>query len=170
MQKSLKQETVFYGVAKYTNVFVTLLTTSVLSRILNAAEFGVVSIVTVFTAFFAILSDMGLGTAVIQNKSLSDDEISDIFSFSVYVALILGVTFLLLGIPISWFYGDRVYFKICILLSVSVFFNAVNIIPNAVLMKNKRFSLVGKRLIVVSIATGIRVSAFTTSFMVTDTS
>ena len=86
MQKSLKRETVFYGVAKYTNVFVTLLTTSVLSRILNASEFGVVSIVTVFTAFFAILSDMGLGTAVIQNKSLSNDEISDIFSFSVYVA------------------------------------------------------------------------------------
>lgn len=155
MQKSLKQETVFYGVAKYTNVFVTLLTTSVLSRILNADEFGVVSIVTVFTAFFAILSDMGLGTAVIQNKSLSDDEISDIFSFSVYVALILGVAFIFLGIPISWFYGDRVYFKICILLSVSVFFNAVNIIPNAVLMKNKRFGLVGKRLIVVSIATGV---------------
>ena len=155
MKKSLKHETVFYGVSKYANVFVTLLTTSILSRILSPSEFGVVSVVTVFTAFFTILSDMGLGTAVIQNKSLTDDEISDIFSFSVYVALALGIVFLFLGMPISWFYGDTVYFKICVLLSISVFFNAVNIIPNAVLMKNKRFGLVGKRLITVSVATGI---------------
>lgn len=57
---------------------------------------------------------MGLGTAVIQNKSLTDDEISDIFSFSVYVALVLGIIFLFLGMPISWFYGDTVYLKICV--------------------------------------------------------
>ena len=54
MQKSLKHETVFYGISKYANVFVTLLTTSILSRILNPSEFGVVSVVTVFTAFFTI--------------------------------------------------------------------------------------------------------------------
>lgn len=155
MQKSLKHETVFYGISKYANVFVTLLTTSILSRILTPSEFGVVSVVTVFTAFFAILSDMGLGTAVIQNKSLTEDETSDIFSFSVYAALVLGVVFLLLGMPVSWFYGDKVYLRICVLLSLSVFFNAVNIIPNAVLMKNKRFGLVGKRLIAVSVATGV---------------
>lgn len=154
MQRSLKQETVFYGIAKYTNVLVTLLTSSVLSRILAPSEFGVVSIVTVFTAFFTVLSDMGLGTAVIQNKDLTREETGDIFTFSVYVALALGGIFLVLGIPISWFYGDGVYRKICALLSISVFFNAANIIPNAVLMKSKRFSLVGKRLILVSLATG----------------
>lgn len=154
MQKSVKQNTVFYGVSKYANVFVTLLTSSILARILSPSEFGIVSVVTVFTAFFSILSDMGLGTAVIQNKSLTDEEIGDIFSFSVYVAFALGIVFLLLGMPVSWFYGNTVYVRICALLSISVFFNAVNIIPNAVLMKTKQFGLVGKRLIVVSVATG----------------
>lgn len=154
MQKSLKHETVFYGISKYTNVIVTLLTTSVLSRILSPSEFGVVNIVTVFTAFFAILSDMGLGTAVIQNKSLTTDEVGDIFSVSVYAAFALGVCFFLLGVPVSWFYADAIYFKICALLSISVFFNAANIIPNAMLMKSKRFGLVGKRLIAVSVVTG----------------
>lgn len=155
MQKSLKQQTVFYGISKYANVFVTLLTTSVLSRILSPSEFGVVSVVTVFTAFFTILSDMGLGTAVIQNKSLTDDDVTDIFSFSVYVAVALGAVFLILGIPVAWFYGDPIYLRICALLSISVFFNAVNIIPNAVLMKSKRFAMVGKRLITVSVSTGL---------------
>lgn len=154
MQKSLKHETLFYGIAKYANVLVTLLTSSILARILAPSEFGVVSIVTVFTAFFTVLSDMGLGTAVIQNKTLTREETGDIFAFSIYTALGLGVLFLCLGGPISWFYGDDVYWNICALLSISVFFNAANIIPNAVLMKDKRFSLVGKRLILVSLATG----------------
>lgn len=154
MRQSLKHETVFYGLSKYANVVVTLLTTSVLARILSPSEFGVVSVVTVFTAFFTILSDMGLGTAVIQNKTLTDHEIYDIFSFSVYAALFLGILFAALGVPIAWFYGDQIYIKICMLLSISVFFNAANIIPNAVLMKEKKFSLVGMRLIAVSVASG----------------
>lgn len=155
MYKSLKHETIFYGISKYTNVFVTLLTTSVLSRILNPSEFGVVSVVTVFTAFFSVLSDMGLGAAVIQNKTLSENEINDIFSFSIYMALGLGILFALLGAPISVFYGDPVYRKVCLLLSVSVLFNAANIIPNAVLMKHKLFRSVGKRLIFASVFSGI---------------
>lgn len=155
MKKALKQETIFYGVAKYANVFVTLLTSSVLARILSPAEFGVVSVVTVFTAFFAILSDMGLGTAVIQNKSLNCREIEDIFSFSVYIAAGLGILFALLGFFIVRFYDDTIYYDICMILSISVFFNAANVVPNAILMKEKRFKLVGKRLIVVSILTGV---------------
>lgn len=155
MKKSLKYNMLFYGLSKYMTVFVTLLTTAILSRILSPAEFGIVSVITVFTAFFSILADLGLGTAVIQNKTLSDKELDDIFSFSVLIALFLGIVFGMLGIPISWFYGNVLYRKICLLLSVSVFFNAMNIIPNAILMKQKRFVLVGKRLIIVALVTGI---------------
>lgn len=151
----MKQETIFYGISKYTNVIVTLLTSSILARILSPSEFGVVSVVTVFTAFFTTISDMGLGTAVIQNKTLTEEEINDIYSFSVYAALVLGVLFALLGIPIVWFYGDSVYFPICLLLSISVFFNAANIIPNAVLMRQKSFRIVGIRLIAVSLGVGV---------------
>lgn len=154
MKKTLRYETIFYGISKYATVCVTLLTTSILSRILTPSEYGIVSVITVFTAFFSILADLGLGTAVIQNKTLSDVEIDDIFSFSVWMALIFGVSFALLGFPIAWFYNNLIYKKICLFLSVSVIFNAVNIIPNAILMKNKKFVLVGKRLIIAALATG----------------
>ncbi len=155
MQSSLKKKTLFYGVAKYTNTIVTLLTTSILSRILTPEEYGVVAVVTVFITFFTILSDMGLGTAVVQNKELTTEEVDDIFSFSSYMALGLGVIFLILGVPIAWFYENPVYVKICALLSISVFFNAMNIIPNAALMKTKEFHAVGIRLIVTAVASGV---------------
>ena len=152
--KKLKGETVLYGVSKYATVAVTLLTSAILSRLLSPKEFGVVTVVTVFTAFFTVLSDMGLGTAVIQNKEITENETNDIFSFSVYCALLLAVLFLLLGFPIASFYNESVYHQICAILSLSVLFNAMNIIPNAVLMKEKRFGLVGLRLIVTALLSG----------------
>lgn len=154
MKKTLKYKTLFYGASKYATVFVTLLTTAILSRILEPSEFGVVSVITVFTAFFSILADLGLGTAIIQNKTLTDEEVNDIFNFSVYIALALGIIFAVLGVPVAWFYENVIYKKICLILGVSVFFNAVNIIPNALLMKRKQFAVVGKRLILTATITG----------------
>ena len=150
----LRSETLLYGLSKYATVAVTLVTTAVLSRLLTPQEYGVVSLITVFTAFFSVIADLGLGTAVIQNKALEKKEIDDIYSVSVYFSMALALLFALLGFPISLFYRDRVYRKICALLSFSVFFNAMNAIPNALLMKQKRFKLVGIRLITVALAIG----------------
>lgn len=154
MNRRVLSETIWYGAGKYGMVIVNLLISAVLARLLSPAEFGVVTIVTVFTAFFAVLADLGLGAAVIQHKQLSEEEISDIFSISVFFSVILAVFFALFGFPIAAFYGNQEYRKICLILSLSVLFNAMNIIPNAMLMKNKRFKLVGMRMICVTVIVG----------------
>lgn len=154
MGKHLKREALLYGASKYSTIIISLLTTAVLSRILTPEAYGVVSVVTVFTSFFAVLSDMGLGTAVIQSKTITDDEVNDVFSFSVYISVAMALLFFGLGYLIALFYANVVYREICAVLSISVLFNSMNIIPNAVMMKRKRFSLVGKRLILTSLLTG----------------
>lgn len=154
MDENIRKQSIIYGLSKYSTVAVTLLTTAILSRILTPEECGVVSVVTVFTALFAVISDMGLGTAVIQERSITKSEINDVYSFSVYASVVMALLFFWCGFIIAWFYEDRIYRSICALLSISVLFNSMNIIPNAVLMKQKRFSLVGNRLIVTSVLTG----------------
>lgn len=155
MDKKIKSETLVYGVGKYASILVTLLTTTVLSRILSPSEYGIVAITTVFSSFFNVIADMGFGTAVIQNKSLTDEEINDIFSFSILISIGLGLVFALLGIPISLIYENRVYLKICPLLGLAVFFSAINIVPHGKLMREKRFKLMGIRLISVSLFSGV---------------
>lgn len=155
MDRKLKTETVFYGISKYASVILTLLTTVVLSHVLSPEEYGIVAVTTVFTSFFSVIADMGFGTAVIQNKTLTDDEVNDIYSFSVYASIGLAVLFALLGLPISAFYADTVYRKICALLSLSVLFAAMNIVPHGALMKKKRFKLMGLRLTCAALVTGV---------------
>jgi PST family polysaccharide transporter len=152
---SIKKAALITAISKYSTVIVNIIFSAILSRILTPGDYGVVAIVGVFTNFFGVLSNMGLGTSVIQYKELSTLQINHIYSFSLYVSLLLAAVFALLSIPISIFYNNNVYVPIGCILSISVFFNSLNMIPNAVLMREKRFLLVGIRLIIVSILTSL---------------
>ena len=79
---SLKKATIINASSKYTTVILGLLFSAVLSRLLSPEDYGIVAVVTVFTNFFSLFADMGIGTAVIQNKKLSDDDENRIFTFT----------------------------------------------------------------------------------------
>lgn len=154
MNNKLKNDTILFGIGKYGAVIITLLTTSILSHLLSPEEYGIVAVTTVFTALFNVFADFGFGTAIIQNKTLTDEDINSIFSFTVYLSIGLGLIFMLLGYPIAAFYDNFVYREICAWLGISVFFNALNIVPHGMVMKSKRFGLAGKRLLCASVFTG----------------
>ena len=67
-------------------------------------------------------ANMGIGTAVIQNKELSDYDVSNIFTFNLYVAVGLSIIFAIFSVPLSKFYGNSVYIPIGCLLRCLCFF------------------------------------------------
>ena len=71
---SLKRELlsgVFYtAIAKYSGIIISLVVAGVLARLIAPEDFGIVAIATVIISFFSIFSDLGIGAAVIQNKTL----------------------------------------------------------------------------------------------------
>lgn len=150
---SIKSATYFSAVAKYSTVVVNLLVTAILSRILSPEDYGILAIATIFTNFFAILSEMGIGPAVVQNRNLTEDEIDDIFSFTVFAGLTLGAAFQLLSVPISLFFDNNVYYRVCAILSVQVFFNTINMVPSALLYRSNEFRLIALRTVTVLILT-----------------
>lgn len=72
---SLKKELVggvFYiAISKYSGILLQLIITGILARLLTPADFGIVAIATVIISFFNILSDVGIGPAIIQKKELT---------------------------------------------------------------------------------------------------
>lgn len=145
---SIKFATVISALSKYTNVIFNLLAGAILSRILTPEDYGIVAVVMVFTAFFSLLSDMGLGTGVIQNKSLDAEDINNIYSFTIYLGIAITFIFILFSFPLASFYEDKVYIPIGLLLSISLLFNTLNMIPNAIMLRNKAFIKVGVRTVV----------------------
>lgn len=100
---------------------------------------------------------MGIGTAVIQNKDLSENDNNSLFTFTLYLGILFMFLFAALSFPIALFYDNSVYKSLGAILSISLCFNILNTVPNAILLKQKRFLVVGIRTVVVTILS----SAFT---------
>ncbi|QWU15123.1 polysaccharide transporter, PST family [Paenibacillus sophorae] len=152
---SIKKAATINFIAKYINVVIQILYSAILARILTPADFGIVVVITVFTTFFMLLADMGIGPAVIQNKKINENDTNNIFTFTVYLGIVVAALFMLFSIPLSAFYDNEVYVPIGVLLSISLFFNTLNIVPNALLLKKKQFKTLGVRLIVITIISAI---------------
>lgn len=142
-------------ISKYANVAVQLVVSMILARILTPGEYGTVAIVTVFTSFFAILADMGISTAIVQYKDLTKSDYNGLFTFSCLLSLLLAGLFCLISIPISAIYAETQLVPLCCFASLSVLFNTLNMVPNGILMKERRFKTISLRLVVVSVLSGM---------------
>lgn len=134
----------YIALAKYSGIVVQLVITSILARLITPEEFGIVAIATVMIAFFNILSDIGIGPAIIQKKDLSFTDLSHIFSFTIYVGAIMGLIFFFFAYPISKSYNNSTLISVCQLLSICVFFSCANIVPLNINYKEKNFKYISQ--------------------------
>lgn len=141
--------------SKYANVLVQLLLTAVLARLLSPDEFGLVAIVTVFTSFFSIVADMGLAPAIVQFKDLDEDDLSGLLTFSALLGTVIACAFCAFAYFISWLYAEPELVPLCQLASVSILFSAANMVPNGLLLREKRFVAIGARLLVTTVVSGV---------------
>ncbi len=144
----------YTALAKYSNLIVSIVLGMLLSRLLTPNEFGIVALVTVFVSFFTLLSDIGLGPAIIQSQTLDDEDIESIFAFSLVFGVLLSIVFFLLGPTISVFYGDKKLINVCRLLSITILFYSFQIVPNSLVQKKMNFKKIGIINVTVQIFTG----------------
>ena len=152
---SIKKAALINAIAKYSTVILQLGFTGILSRILTPKEYGIVAVITVFVAFFQLFADSGFGVGVIQNKSLDENDNSNIFSFTIYLGIILMAVFMGVSYPISIVYSNSIYIYLGFILSFSLMFSTWNMIPNSILLKNKRFIPIGVRTFVTALVSNI---------------
>lgn len=109
----------------------------------------------VIITFFSIFSDLGIAPAIIQNKSLTKDNLNDIFSFSIWLGLGISLVFFASSWIISAYYKIDILIRICQILSINLFFVTANIVPNALLYKNKEFRFIAFRTFITQFTGGV---------------
>jgi PST family polysaccharide transporter len=149
------QSGIFYnGFAKYSNVVINIFIMAILSRLLTPNEFGIVSISMVFITFFNLMGFF-IQPAIIQNKTVTKVDLNSIFTFTLYLGIILSVLFFFLAPVISNFYNQPELLKINKLLSISVFFNIIVSVPQALASKNLKFRKIGTIGVIINLVGGI---------------
>lgn len=102
-EKDIKSMAV-HGVAwtmaeKYSAQIVQFVIQVILARLLSPAEFGIISILLIFTAISSVFIDGGFSAALIQCKNRTSKDVSTVFYLNVGIALFM---YLLLYIGAPW--------------------------------------------------------------------
>lgn len=155
---SVKNE-IFKGVfwtalARYSGFLLSIIITAILARKITPEAFGTMAIATVIMAFLDIILEMGLSSAIIQFKDLSKKQINTIFVFSWVIGLIVAVIMFFLSKYIAVQYNDQSLSSICKLLCIIIIFNSLNIVPNGLMLKHKRFKAIAVRTLSIQIIAG----------------
>ncbi len=141
--------------SKVVNVLMQLVITMVLARLLTPEQYGTVAVLTAFSGIFAILADAGISAAIAQAQDLDESEYNRLLFLSLIIGIVLTLGFCLLSVGIAWFYGNVIYVPLGCFMSLAVLFNALNMVPNGVLLKQRKFKLMAARLVVSTFVVGI---------------
>lgn len=146
---------VFYtSVAKYTGIFIQIAISMVLARLLEPSDFGIIAIASVFVSFINLLTDFGFGPAIIQKDNLEENDLRSIFSLTFIIGIIGSILLTGLAFPIGQCYNSNEVKIVLMTLSVNTIFVALNIVPNALLLKAKKFKLIAIRTLLMQVLGG----------------
>lgn len=152
---NIKTKSYIYMLSNFFRVIMSILLNAILSRILTPYDFGIVAIVSVFSIFFITISDIGIGPAIVQIKELSREDTDNIFSMTIYIALISSVLFAIASLPIAHFYNNDDLVPLFFILSSSVFFGVSNMVPAGIINRDKHFIFIAIRNIVVFLISSV---------------
>lgn len=145
----------YTSVAKYVGIFVQIIISMILARLLEPSDFGILAIATVFINFINLITDFGFGAAIIQSEILEKKDLESIFTLTFYIGLLAAIVLFSLSYTIGAYYDNAIVVRVVQILSINVIFASLNIVPNALLLKAKKFKLIAIRTLGLQLTTGI---------------
>lgn len=138
-QENLRQSIGYSALGSLGSQAVSLFSFLILARMLSPHEFGLMTIVMIFTAFASIFIDMGMGSALIHNQASSERHFSTAFWFNFFVALVLSLGLVLAAGWVSGFFGSPDLKSLFMVGAFLLPVTALSLVPLAILQKEQSF-------------------------------
>jgi PST family polysaccharide transporter len=137
--KKLVQSILHSMTGKYLVYAVQLISMMILARIFSPETFGIFAVIQVFAVFFALVSEMGFGPALVHEPKISKKMRDGIYSFTWILGICVSLLFFIASPLIAWFYENPLYQLIVIPVAISIIFNTAIIVPLAAFNRDKKF-------------------------------
>ncbi|EMW0562748.1 TPA: oligosaccharide flippase family protein [Vibrio parahaemolyticus] len=121
------------------------------ARLFSPEQFGIIASIQVFVLFFQMLSDVGIGPAIINEGDVSNDKRNGIFTVTAIFGVFISFCFYLFSYGLNYFYGGYEYQEIAMIVCVSIFFNALNILPITAMNKDAKFVIIAVNDVVIEL-------------------
>jgi len=106
-----------------------------LARILDENDYGMVGMLSIFTAIGAVMMDSGFTTALINRKVFKHDDYNAVFWFSITMGVIIYIILFFCAPFIAAFFKEPALINLSRLLFLWILLGSAGIAHNAVLMK-----------------------------------
>lgn len=111
----------------------------VLARLLLPEDYGMISLIAIFITIANVFVQCGFSTALIQKKNVSEIDFSSVLYLNLCVATILYIALFFISPVIADFYKEPKLVLILRILSITLFFGAINSIQNAIVSRKMKF-------------------------------
>lgn len=122
--------------------------TVVLGRLILPRDFGLVAMVTTFSALLENCGENGITEAVVQNKKLDHAQASNLFWITVSLGFLLALGFAASGTLLAKFYREALVVPITVGISVTIFLTSTSVLHLGLLRRAMRFPAVARNFIV----------------------
>lgn len=143
MQESLKRRTISSLIWKFMeragNQVVLLIVQIVMARVLSPDDFGFLAIVLVFINLATVFVQSGLGAALVQNPTMSNEDCSTVFWISLGISVILVAMLFFAAPAIAAFYSNDLLSWPLRVLSVTLIINSFNSVQVARVQRGLQF-------------------------------
>lgn len=141
---------------KVGSVLLQMVISIVVARRLMPDDYGVMAILTVFSAVALIIVDSGFSQALIRDGGEpSDEECKSVFGFNIAMSAAGYAVLVLLSPLLAHWYGEPQLMRIAPVLFLLLPVNALGVVQNTVLTLRFRFDIISKIIFASSLASGI---------------
>ncbi len=79
---------------------------AVLSRLLSPYEFGIMGMITVVVGFGRAFADMGISNAIIYKQDSTEEELSSLYWFNLFIGILLFIVLILIEPLVEWYFRE----------------------------------------------------------------
>ena len=140
---------------KVCSMLLQMVVSIVVARLLVPEDFGVMAILTFFTAVALVVVDSGFSQTLLRKKEPTNDDYKSVFAFNMAVSLVLYLLLTALSPLLARYYDLVVISEIAPVLFLLLPLNALGIIQNTKLSREFRFGVLSRINFLASLAAGV---------------
>lgn len=139
LDQSLTSGIAWTGSAKWVTQVISWASTLIVFRLLTPSDYGIIGMAGVYLGLVQLVSEFGLGTAILQKHELDPGQLARINGLALIIGFALLGLSLLAASPIAWFFREPRVRLVVIVLATLYVVTALQVVPRALLARELRF-------------------------------
>jgi len=138
---SLVHGLVWAGGVRWSSQIITWASTLIVARLLMPEDYGILGMATVYLGLITLISEFGVGTAVVTLRELSPDHLAQLNGLAILLGFAGFAVSCAVAVPLGIFFASPRLPWVVIVMSANFVVSSFRSVPSALLQKDLRFKL-----------------------------